>query len=100
MDLDKLMGWSLQQLRAAFPVKDCDVKLCMFQFDDLHQAGRGKGLKGDAITGNSVFHCNVLVLRVLGLWQVTCRIYLEFLFLSLPAASLHTMACLFISLRL
>lgn len=73
MDLDKSMGWSLQPLRAAFPVKDCDVKLCMFQFDDFHHAGRGRELKEDAITGNSVSHCNVLVLRVLGLWQITCR---------------------------
>lgn len=71
MDLDKLMGWSLQALRAAFPIKDCDVKLCVFQFNDLHQAGKGRELNEDAITGNSVFHCNVVVLRVLGLWQVT-----------------------------
>lgn len=52
------MGWSLQLLGTAFPVKDSDVKLCMFQFDDFHQAGRGRELKGDAITGN---RCSIVM---------------------------------------
>lgn len=73
MDLGKLMGWNLQPLRVAFLINGCDVKLCIFQFDDFAQGGGGRELKGDAITANTVFHCNVLVLGVLGLWQVTCR---------------------------
>lgn len=67
MDLGKLMGWNLQPLRVTFVINGCDVKLRIFQFADLRQGGRGRELKGDAITANSVFHCNVLVLRVLGL---------------------------------
>lgn len=63
MDRDKLAGWSLQPARVAVPIKGCDVKLCMFQFDDLHQGERGRELKGDTITANSVLHCSFLVLK-------------------------------------
>lgn len=73
MDRAKLMGWSLQPVRIAVPIKGCDMKLCTFQFDDLHQGERGRELKGDTITANSVLHCNLLVLRVLGLLWATCR---------------------------
>lgn len=73
MDCGKLMEWSMQPVRAAVPNKGCDVKLCMFQFDDLYHRERGKELKGDTITANNVLHCNLLVLRVLVLLQVTYR---------------------------